>query len=179
VDNLKLSFVNQAAQAWAEQDYHRRDHSEIKTTPLQRMLNGPDVSRPTPDSDSLRLAFTRRLKRTPRRSDATVVVDGIRYELPVRFGHLPSVILRSAGWDKGRMTLVDPNTDAPLVPLLPQDKVKNASGIRRRIHPDNIDATSVQPTADPMPALLRKWMADYAATGLPPAYLPKEETTDE
>jgi hypothetical protein len=26
-----------------------------------------------------------------------------------------------------------------------------------------------------MPALLQKWLADYAATGLPPAYLPKEE----
>jgi transposase InsO family protein len=178
VDNLKLSFVNQAAQAWAEQDYQRRKHSEIKTTPLQRMLNGPDVSRPTPDSDFLRLAFTRRLKRTPRRSDATVVVDGIRYELPVRFAHLRSVILRSASWNKSRMTLVDPNTDAPLVRLLPQDKVKNASAMRRRIHPDHA-LTDAKPATDPVPVLLRKWMADYAATGLPPAYLPKEETTDE
>ena len=177
VKDLKLSFLNQAAQAWAEQDYQRRRHSEIKTTPLQRMLNGPDVSRPTPDSESLRIAFTRRLSRTPRRSDATVVVDGIRYELPVRFGHLRSVILRSATWDKSQMILVDPNTDAPLARLLPQDKAKNASGMRRRIHPDN--QAPVQPTADPLPALLRKWMADYASTGLPPAYLPKEEINHE
>ncbi|NOR66381.1 MAG: DDE-type integrase/transposase/recombinase [Woeseiaceae bacterium] len=177
VENLKLAFVNQAAQAWAEQDYQRGNHSEIKTTPLQRMLNGPDVSRPTPDSDFLRLAFTRRLSRTPRRGDATVTVDGIRYELPVRFGHLRSVILRTASWDKSQMTLVDPNTDAALARLLPQDKVKNASGMRRRIHPDNTIATGVQSAADPLPALLRKWMADYAATGLPPAYLPKEEIT--
>lgn len=179
VKNLKLAFVNQAAQAWAEQDYQRRRHSEIKTTPLQRMLNGPDVSRPTPDSEFLRRAFTRRLSRTPRRSDATVVVDGIRYELPVRFGHLPTVTLRSATWDKSRMTLVDPNTDAPLAQLLPQDKAKNASGMRRGIHPANAPETGVQPTADPLPALLRKWMADYAATGLPPAYLPKEEISHE
>jgi hypothetical protein len=33
-------------------------------------------------------------------------------------------------------------------------------------------------TSDPLPALLRKWMADYAATGLPPAYLPKEQTDE-
>ena len=26
VENLKLAFVNQAAQAWVEQDYHRRTH---------------------------------------------------------------------------------------------------------------------------------------------------------
>ena len=75
------------------------------------------------------------------------------------------------------MILVDPNTDAPLARLLPQDKAKNASGMRRRIHPDN--QAPVQPTADPLPALLRKWMADYASTGLPPAYLPKEEINHE
>ena len=106
--DLKLAFVNQAAQAWVEQDYHRRIHSEIKTTPLMRMLNGPDVARPVPDSRFLQLAFTRRIRRTPRRSDATVVVDGVRYELPVRFAHLPSVILRAPGWDKSQMTLGRP-----------------------------------------------------------------------
>ena len=179
VKNLKLAFVNQAAQAWVEQDYHRRHHSEIKTTPLARMFSGPDVARPTPDSDFLRLAFTRRIKRTPRRSDATVVVEGIRYELPFRFGHMRSVILRAPSWDKSRMTLVDPNTDAPLARLLPQDKAKNASGRRRIIHPDNTAVPTALSPEDPLPALLRKWLADYAATGLPPAYLPKEELNDE
>jgi hypothetical protein len=51
--------------------------------------------------------------------------------------------------------------------------------MRRRIHPDSAPETDVEPTADPLPALLRKWMADYAATGLPPAYLPKEEISHE
>ena len=174
VKDLKLAFVNQAAQAWVEQDYHRKIHSEIKTTPLMRMLNGPDVARPVPDSRFMQLAFTRRIRRTPRRSDATVVVDGIRYELPVRFAHLPSVILRAPGWEKSQMTLVDPNTDAPLARLLPQDKVKNASGMRRVINPEKPIFKR-----DPLPALLRKWLADYAATGLPPAYLPKEEINHE
>ena len=179
VKDLQLSFVNQAAQAWIEQDYHRRQHREIKTTPLQRMLNGTDVSRPAPGSDTLRLAFTRRLTRKPRRSDATVVVDGIRYELPFRFAHIRSVILRAPGWDKSQMTLVDPNTDAPLVRVLPQDKTKNASGKRRIIQPNETTPPPVGSPNKPLPALLRKWMADYAATGLPPAYLPKEEITDE
>lgn len=180
VQNLKLAFVNQAAQAWVEQDYHRRLHSEIQTTPLQRMLDGVDVSRPAPDADTLRLAFTRRIQRTPRRSDATVVVDGVRYELPARYAHLRSVILRAPGWDKSRITLVDPVTDAPLSHLLPQDKAKNASGIRRALHPVKADAPAVcPPDDDPLPALLRQWLADYAATGLPPAYLPKEELDHE
>jgi transposase InsO family protein len=179
MENLDLAFVNQAAQAWVEQDYHRRQHREIKTTPLQRMLNGTDVSRSVPDSNALRLAFTRRITRTPRRSDATVVVDGIRYELPVRFAHLRSVILRAPGWDKSQMILVDPGTDAPLARLLPQDKAKNASGKRRVIQPDKTTAPAVSSSNDPLPALLRKWLADYAATGLPPAYLPKEEIANE
>jgi len=179
IEDLKLAFVNRAAQAWVEQDYHRKPHREIKTTPLQRMLNGPDVARTTPNSDLLNFAFTRRICRTPRRSDATVVVDGIRYELPVRFAHLRTVILRAPSWDKSRMTLVDPDTDAPLVQLLPQDKVKNASGRRRVINPGNTAKPVAKSKDDPMPALLRKWLADYAATGLPPAYLPKEEINHE
>ena len=77
------------------------------------------------------------------------------------------------------MTLVDPNTDAPLVQLLPQDKVKNASGKRRIISRGNTTEPVVKSKDDPMPALLRKWLADYAATGLPPAYLPKEEINHE
>jgi hypothetical protein len=178
IEDLKLSFVNQAAQAWVEQDYHRKEHKEIRTTPLKRMLTGFDVSRPAPDSDFLRLAFTRRITRTPRRSDATVVVDGIRYELPVRFAHMRKVILRQATWDKSRMTLVDADTDAALARLLPQDKIKNASGMRRAINTED-RAPEVYSSEQAMPALLRKWLADYAATGLPPAYLPMEELSHE
>jgi putative transposase len=178
IEDLKLSFINQAACAWVEQDYHRKEHREIRTCPLQRMLTGPDVSRPTPDSDFLRLAFTRRITRTPRRSDATVVVDGIRYELPVRYAHLRQVNLRAAGWDKSHITLVDADTDAPLARLLPQDKTRNASGLRRTIGADD-RAPATYSSEQCMPALLRQWLADYAATGLPPAYLPMEEVSHE
>jgi len=177
VEKLELSFVNRAAQAWVEQDYHRQPHSEIKTTPLDRLLNSPNVVRPTPDSDLLRRAFTRRIKRTPRRSDATVTVDGIRYELPSRFAHFRSVILCSPSWDKSQVTLLDPKTDAPLARMLPQDKIKNASGLRRVI--SSPAKPAVASTVKSLPALLRKWLADYAETGLPPAYLPKEENIHE
>ena len=171
IEHLKLAFINRAAQAWVEQDYHRNQHREIGATPLQQMLAGSDVGRPAPDAETLRLAFTRQLTRTPRRSDATVVVEGIRYELPPRFGHLTTVTLRSPSWDKSQMTLVDPKTGGPVARLLPQDKAQNASGLRRTIEPTEITAAK----KDQMPALLQKWLADYAATGLPPAYLPKEE----
>jgi transposase InsO family protein len=177
VENLKLAFVNTAAQAWVEQDYHRRLHREIATTPLQRMLEGHNVARAAPNTEALNLAFTRKIIRAPRRSDATVVVEGIRYELPPHYGHLRAVCLRQASWDKSRMILCEPKTGALLARLLPQDKAQNASAKRRRISgPAHIPTRLPD---EPLPALLRKWLAEYAATGVPPAYLPKEELNHE
>ena len=89
------------------------------------------------------------------------------------FQRLQTVTLRSPGWDKSQMTLVDPKTGGPVARLLPQDKAKNASGLRRTIEPP--EATVAASFRKDQPALLQKWLADYAATGLPPSYLPKEE----
>lgn len=178
VDALDLSFLNQAAQAWVEQDYHRRRHREIDASPLERMLSGPCVSRSAPDIDALRLAFCRQISRIQRRSDGTVSVEGIRYEVPSRLRHLPKLTLRYPGWDKSHLLLVDERTGSPLARLLPLDKQQNADGRRRLLEP----AESYAPTsaAKPeLPALLRHWLADYAATGLPPAYLPKDEVDKE
>jgi hypothetical protein len=177
---VTLDFLNRASQAWVEQDYHRRRHSEIGCTPLERLLAGPDVSRPAPGMESLSLAFTRRITRNQRKSDGTVTVDGVRFEVPSHFRHLPRLTLRYASWDLGRLILMDPDSDAVLARLLPQDKEKNASGRRRSLE----RPVAAQPAArsaegQQMPALLCKWLADYAATGLPPAYLPVKEVPDE
>ena len=175
--DLTLSYLNQAGQAWVEQDYHRRHNREMRATPLHRLMYHKSVARKVPDSETLHFAFTRRITRKPRRSDATVTVVGIRYELPVRFAHMQSVTLRTVEWDKSQVILVDAKTDAPLARLLPQDKTANASGRRRVIRSESVSVNPVE-TSQP-PALLKKWLADYAASGLPPAYMPKEETTIE
>ncbi len=177
VTPLRLGFLNQAAQAWVEQDYHRRVHRELGTTPLERMLAGPDVSRPAPAIDTLRLAFTRQVTRAQRRSDGTVVVAGVRYEVPSRFRTLATLTLRAPGWDPSELVLMDPRSGQPLARLLPQDKAANAAGHRRALEP--VAALAPPAAADPLPALLRQWLADYAATGLPPAYLPKDELGGE
>ena len=70
------------------------------------------------------------------------------------------------------MDLVDPHTGASLCPLYPLDKAANASAQRRRLAPVS-EPQPVTPTA--LPPLLRKLLADYAATGLPPAFLPKHD----
>jgi hypothetical protein len=46
VDDLTMARLNEATQAWVEQDYNRKRHSEIDDTPLARFLAGPAVTRP-------------------------------------------------------------------------------------------------------------------------------------
>jgi len=180
LDDLDLNVINHAAQAWVEQDYHRSRHSEIKTTPLQRMLDGPDVRRPAPSAESMRMAFTRQIVRTPRRSDSTVVVEGVRFELPQRFSHMKTITLRFPGWNKGRMMVVDPKTGGPLAQLFPQDKAKNAAGMRKTIENQENEETKNAPGQKKAPpALLQKWMKEYSAKGLPAAFMPKEELDHE
>jgi hypothetical protein len=74
--------------------------------------------------------------------------------------------------------LVNKRTDELCARIYPQDKTKNAHGHRRTLGPVSEDqpASAQKSTSDPIPPLLRKIMSDYAATGLPPAYLPKEES---
>ena len=176
---LRMEFLNRASQAWVELDYHRRIHSEIGCTPLDRMLAGPEVSRHAPDMESLQQAFTCKVTRTQRRSDGTVAVDGVRFEIPSRFRTLHKLTLRYVRWDHSRLLLVDPDSDKLLAQLLPQDKERNASGERRTLDPvANAQVPTPAPSKE-IPALLRKWLEDYAATGLPPAYLPSKEERDD
>ena len=180
VEDLRLDFLNRASQAWVEQDYHRRTHSETGATPLERLLAGPEVSRPAPSPEALRLAFSRQVSRCHRRSDGTVAVEGIRFEVPSRFRLLPKLTLRYALWDRSTVWVIDPQTGQPLARLLPQDKEKNADGQRRRhelILPSCAPVLSAG--KDPIPPLLDQWLADFAATGLPPAYFPKDENESE
>jgi hypothetical protein len=78
--------------------------------------------------------------------------------------------VRYARWVLRSFELIDPHTQATLCPLYPLDKSANAEGVRR-----NRASAPVMPVTQQgeMPALLRKLLADYAATGRPPAYLPK------
>ena len=177
VPDLTLAMLNEATQAWAEHEYNRKLHSEIGEAPVARFLRGPEVTRPSPDSAALRLAFTRTERRTQRKSDGTLVIEGRRFELPNRYRHLLEVEVRFASWDLGAIHLVDERSGKVFCRLYPQDKTKNASGLRRPL-----DQVSEQPvTAKPstgMAPLLARLIDQQAATGLPPPYLPKDEGED-
>ena len=77
--------------------------------------------------------------------------------------------MRLARWDLGYVHLLCPHSGNMLCQVKPLDKAKNASGERRQLE---------LPHLVPMPAptgiapLLKQLMAEYAATGLPPAYVP-------
>jgi len=171
---VTLATLNEATQAWAELEYHRTVHSETGATPLARFLAGPDVGRPSPSSETLRLAFMAEEHRTQRKSDGTVSLEGRRFEIPSRYRHLDRVAVRWARWDLGHVYLVDDRTGVVLCRLFPLDRTANADGVRRTLEPLALPPPAL-PTAPGIAPLLEKLMADYAATGLPPAYLPKED----
>jgi transposase InsO family protein len=172
--DLTLAVLNQATQAWVEREYQRTEHSETKQTPLARWLAGPSVRRPAPLLDALRLAFTDTQQRSQRKSDGTISVEGRRFEVPDRFRHIDRLAIRFASWDLRQVWIVDAHTDTVLHRCLPLDRARNADGFRRpRQKPAPEPAHEAPPTG--IAPLLRHLMEEYAATGLPPAYLAPEE----
>ena len=173
---LTLELLNRATQAFVEEDYHRNRHSEIHEAPLTRYLREPHLGRPSPSSDALRRAFRIEMTRTQRRSDGTITVEGVRYEIPAAYRTLLRPCVRVARWDLSSIELVDPRTGVHLSTLTPIDKHANSDGRRRAIPRD--EAPSTAPATGIAP-LLKQQMADYAATGAPPAYIPKPIATDD
>jgi putative transposase len=110
---------------------------------------------------------------SPVKTDCSVLPRGgirQRFEIPSRYRQLTEVHLRYARWDFSRVDLSDARTGTLPRPVHPLDKAANADALRRRLAPpppppSHIPVTGIAP-------LLKKMMADYAATGLPPAYLP-------
>jgi len=173
VADLSLARLNEATLAWVEHEYNRKINSETGQTPIARFLEGPSVMRPCPDSATLRLAFTRTERRMQRRSDGTLVLEGRRFEVPDRYRHLTQLEVRYAGWDLSHVHLVDERSGNVLCRLFPQDKAHNASGLRRTRHPDTKEPPAHADTD--IPPLLKRLMKDQSDSGLPPAYLPKDE----
>src|SRR5436309_1508976 len=170
VADLTLDQLNAVSQPWVELEYNRKVHSEIGQTPLHRFLNDKNVAQTCPSTEKLQLAFTTEVRRVQRRSDGTFTLEGIRFEVPSRFGHLPELWLRYASWDLSTVHLADPKTGAILCRIYPVDKIKNAEG--RRAPRGNAPASPPPPAASGVAPLLQKIIQQYAATGLPPAYLP-------
>jgi len=173
VDGLTLKMLNDATVAWLERDYHRRVHRELGMTPHERLAGSVDASRPCPATDKLRDAFRITGKRTVRRSDGTVSVEGVRYQIPAPWRHLREAWVRYARWDLASVDLVDGRGGERMCTLYPLDKRGNAGGDRRPVDPGGDDGGGGAGAGE-LPPLLQGILDDQAATGLPPPWVPHE-----
>ncbi|MCU0293930.1 MAG: DDE-type integrase/transposase/recombinase [Thermoanaerobaculaceae bacterium] len=176
--DLTLQLLNDATQACVEMEYHRTVHGETGQTPLDRFLDGKSVGRPCPDSLTLRQAFAVQEHRMHRRSDGTVSIRGCRFEVPGRFRHVRRLVVRYASWDLTHVWLVDETTGTVITRIYPQDKHANADARRRSLEPVG-DEVPERKAESGMAPLLAKLMADYAQSGLPPAYIPQRNDNDQ
>jgi putative transposase len=189
VTELTLELLNKATQAWAEIEYNRTVHRETGCSPANRFIEAPDALRQSPNSESLRHAFRLETTRSQRRSDGTISVDGVRFEIPARYRHFRELTVRYARWDLGRIDLVDGRSGIVLAPIYPLDKAANADGRRAAIESAGTARLSSPMSAAPqtqesrrttgeLPPLLKQILQEYSATGMPPAYLPKTSPED-
>ena len=178
VGDLTLETLNEATQAWVEVEYNCSVHRETASSPVERFARSLQVLRPSPSSESLRDAFRLRTTRRQRRSDGTISLEGVRFEVPARYRHFRDITVRYARWNLGRVDLVDPRTGMILAHIYPLDKAANADGRRALMEPIALDMPANESAADKgtngeLPPLLKQILQEYSATGLPPAYLPK------
>lgn len=176
VKDLTLKRLNDLSFAWVEQEYNASLHEETGAIPRQRYAEGKSVLRPSPAALALQGAFRCETTRRLRDSDGTISIEGKRFEVPSRFRHFTRLTVRYASWDLTYVSLTDPRTGAELCRVYPQDKVKNASGIRRPLDP--LGATTPQAEvesgdAPEIPPLLEQLVRLQEQTGQPPSYLPK------
>ena len=175
--NLTLEQLNESTYAWAEFEYHTTLHRELNgATPLERFTRAASVLRPSPGSQDLRRAFRIEITRRQRLSDGTVSIDGRRFEVPQAFGHLRQVHLRYARWDLSCADIVDAREGTALATIHPLDKARHAQGRRKPRVAMDPSLALAQPTPEHQSApLLRKLLAQFAATGLPAAMIHHEE----
>ena len=177
---LTLDFLNEVTQAWVEIEYQRTEHREIACSPKTRFAQAPDVLRPSPAAEALREVFRQQAKRRQRRSDGTISLEGVRFEVPSRFRQLDDVWVHYARWNLGRVDLVAPETETILAPLYPLDRRENADGRRAVTEPDGQSQPADSPCPrDELPPLLKTILAEFSASGHPPAYLPKRSQPGE
>lgn len=176
VKDLDLKTLNDATIAWIEREYNHQVNRETGQTPYDRQLKGNSVLRQAPSTADIRQAFMMEVDRKQRRSDGTVSIDGKRFEVPSRYGSLETVTALYARWDLSQVMMIDKRNRKILCQLFPVDKSKNSDAIRRTRSADTA-AEPPKPNGQIAP-LLQKYLSDYAATGLPPAYIPQKENDD-
>jgi transposase InsO family protein len=176
IPDLTLALLNEATQAFVEFEYNCSIHSETGQTPIERLLAGPSAVRDAPTAEQVRQAFRLKVDRKQRASDGTVSLGGVRFEVPSCYRHLSKLTVRYARWDLSSADLWDDALGVVLATIYPVDREANASGFRRPLAP--VPSTPRPPKPSGMAPLLRQYVEQHRQTGLPPAYLPKDDLDD-
>jgi putative transposase len=174
VRELTLPQLNEATHAWVEFEYNVKIHSETGQTPIARLLEGPTAVRESPTSDQIRCAFRLKVERRQRHSDGTITIEAKRFEIPSAYRHFDRVTVRYARWDLSTADLWDDRLGIVLATLYPLDRAANASGFRRPLGP--VTAAPIETPASGIAPLLQRLIDQQRQTGLPPGYLPKDDT---
>ena len=128
---ISLDVLNIVTQAWVEQDYHVKIHSEIREKPLDRFFNSKNVLRPSPSYEDLKKSFRMEIRRIIRKQDSTVTLDGVRFQIPQHYAHIDSILLRYARWDLGEAEILCPHTHKNLCSIYPLNKLENSNALRK------------------------------------------------
>ena len=87
--------------------------------------------------------------------------------------HLGKLTVRYARWDLSSADLWDDALGVVLATIYPVDREANASGFRRPLAPVQSTPMTTKPSG--MAPLLRRYVEQHRQTGLPLAYLPKDD----
>lgn len=166
---LDLTTLNTILHAWIGPGYHSVVHRELRTTPMQRFTDGQSRGRDCPSPERLRFVFQIPITRKPRKTDGTVSIDGVRFQLPAPWRTHTRVRLRYARWDLSRVDLLDPDDwNRSLAVLRPLDKRANADAPRRTL----TRRPAVHEGPRPMAPFLEQLLARHRESGGVAAFLP-------
>jgi transposase InsO family protein len=129
---LSIEQLNERLWHWLDTDYHRREHSSLRTTPLLRWQRDIEQVRQLPPATDLRRLFFHRVDRLVRR-DSTFLLKNRFFEAPshlagkrieVRFDPLDLTQLEiySDGKPEGMARLVDAVVNGLLPPWETEEK---------------------------------------------------------
>jgi len=119
-----LEDLNRNFSLWLDKEYHKQFHHGINTTPWDRfMAELKNTSIRRVSKEELERCFLRTIKRKVK-NDATISVEGLWYEVPVRYIG-KEIELRFPSHDPQELTLYEEGK--PICKLKRLDPVENAN----------------------------------------------------
>ena len=76
-----LDQLNEAFFIWLEEDYHRKEHSSLGMSPLNKYLSQVEKLKPAPCPETIQHLFLHQEKRRVN-NDATISISGRYFEVP-------------------------------------------------------------------------------------------------